>query len=159
MAIAPRDGESLTRILDSITDPLVVYDRDYRIVMVNRALVAIQQRNLEQLIGGHCYKVFHGRSAVCKECHIQDVFRSGEPQMREKAIRLPNGILRHFDIHAYPVRNAEGDVIQAIEHGRDISERKNLEHRIKAGGWPECWGTVPMRSWGGLCSILWTRAR
>ena len=122
----------LNKILNSITDPLVIYDRNFRIVMGNQALVGIYHREPEQLMGRHCYEVFHGRSAVCEECHIQDVFRSGESQMREKVIRLPNGRLRHFEIHAYPVKDAGGDVIQAIEHGRDISERKNLEHRIKA---------------------------
>ena len=122
----------LNRILDSITDPLAIYDRDFRIVMGNQALVSIYHREPEQLMGRRCYEVFHGRNAVCEECHIQDVFRSGESQMREKVVRLPNGRLRHFEIHAYPVKDAEGNVIQAIEHGRDISERKNLEHRIKA---------------------------
>lgn len=122
----------LLRVLNSITDPLVIYDRDYRIVMANHALMTIYHREPGQLMGKHCYEVFHGRSAVCEECHIRDVFLSGEPQVREKVIRLPSGLLRHFEIHAYPVKDAEGDVIQAIEHGRDISERKSLENRIKA---------------------------
>jgi PAS domain S-box-containing protein len=129
--VSPRE-QFLNRVLNSITDPLVIYDRNFRIVMGNQALMSIYHREPEQLMGRHCYEVFHGRSAVCEECHIQDVFRSGESQMREKVIRLPNGRLRHFEIHAYPVKDAGGDVIQAIEHGRDISERKNLEHRIKA---------------------------
>ncbi|MCL5883761.1 MAG: sigma 54-interacting transcriptional regulator [Deltaproteobacteria bacterium] len=129
--VTPRE-QFLIRVLNSITDPLVIYDRNYRIVMANQALMTIYHREPEQLMGRLCYEVFHGRSAVCEECHIQDVFQSGESQMREKVIRLPNGRLRHFEIHAYPVRDAGGDVIQAIEHSRDISERKNLEHRIKA---------------------------
>ena len=129
--ISPRE-QFLNRILNSITDPLVIYDRNFRIVMGNLALMSIYHREPEQLFGRHCYEVFHGRSAVCEECHIQDVFRSGEPQMREKVIRLPNGHLKHFEIHAYPVKDAGGNVVQAIEHGRDISERKSLEHRIKA---------------------------
>ncbi|MEK6696708.1 MAG: sigma 54-interacting transcriptional regulator [Candidatus Deferrimicrobiota bacterium] len=132
MVTVPSNDLFLIRVLNSITDPLVIYDRNYRIVMANQALMTIYHREPEQLMGRHCYEVFHGRSAVCEECHIQDVFQSGESQMREKVIRLPNGRLSHFEIHAYPVKDAGGDVIQAIEHGRDISERKNLEHRIKA---------------------------
>jgi len=119
------------RVLNSITDPLVIYDRDYRIVMVNRAMMTIYQRNPEQLIGGHCYKVFHGRSGLCEECHVREVFLTGEPQIREKIIRLPDGQLRHFEIRAYPLKDADGTIVQAIEHGRDISERKNLENQVK----------------------------
>jgi PAS domain S-box-containing protein len=127
----PRE-QFLNRVLDSITDPLVIYDRNYRIVMVNHALETTYQVDLEQLIGRNCYEVFHGRSSVCEDCHIGEVFRTGEPQRIEKVVRLPNGRLRHCEIRAYPVKDAEGSVIQAIEHGRDISEQKGIEGQIKA---------------------------
>src|SRR3989304_4700275 len=99
--------------------------------MANQAMMTIYQRNLEQLIGGLCYKVFHGRGSPCEECHVREVFRTGEPQIREKIIRLPDGQLRQFEIRAYPVKDADGTIVQAIEHGRDISERKNLENQVK----------------------------
>ena len=127
----PRDP-FLTRVLDSITDPLVIYDGDYRIVMVNQALASLYQIGSGQLVGRHCFDVFKGRTSVCEDCHVRDLFRSGEPQVREKVIRLPDGRLRHFEIHAYPERTAEGAVIHAIEHSRDVSERKNLEGRVRA---------------------------
>jgi PAS domain S-box-containing protein len=131
METIPHQDRSLNRVIDSITDPLVIYDRGYRIVMVNQAMMTIYQRNLEQLIGGLCYKVFHGRGSPCEECHVREVFRTGEPQIREKIIRLPDGQLRQFEIRAYPVKDADGTIVQAIEHGRDISERKNLENQVK----------------------------
>lgn len=127
----PRE-QILSRFLDSITDPLVIYDRDYRIVTVNQALATTYQVDVEHIIGRYCYEVFHGRGSVCEACHIGDVFRTGEPQRREKVVPLPDGRLRHCEIRAYPVKDSEGTVIQAIEHGRDISERKGLEGRFKA---------------------------
>ena len=132
MAEALPKEQFLNRALDSITDPLVIYDRDYRILTVNQALATTYQVDIEQIIGRYCYEVFHGRSRVCEACHIEDVFRTGEPQRREKVVPLPDGRLRHCEIRAYPVKDAEGTVIQAIEHGRDISERKGLEDQIKA---------------------------
>ena len=122
----------LNRVLDSITDPLVIYDRNYRIVMANQALARTYQVDLDQMIGKNCYEVFHGRRDVCEECHIGDVFRTGESQRREKVVPLPDGRLRHCEVRAYPVKDAAGTVIQAIECGRDISERKGLENQIKA---------------------------
>ena len=132
MAEALPNEQFLSRVLDSITDPLVIYDRNCRIVTVNQALATSYQVEPEQIFGRYCYEVFHGRSNVCEACHIVDVFRTGEPQRSEKVVRLPDGRLRHCEIRAYPVKDAEGTVIQAIEHGRDISERKGLEDRIKA---------------------------
>lgn len=122
----------LNRVLDSITDPLILYDRDFRIVMANRALESLYRRSPGLLVGRRCHEVFYGRDSVCEECHVRDLFRTGEPQVREKVIRLPGGLLRHFEIHAYPVRDEEGTIVQAIEHSRDISERRALEERVRA---------------------------
>jgi PAS domain S-box-containing protein len=132
MAEALPKEQFLNRVLDSITDPLVIYDRNFRIVKGNHALATIYQVDIEQIIGRYCYEVFHRRNSVCEACHIGDVFRTGESQRREKVLRLPDGRTRHCEIRAYPVKDAEGTVVQAIEHGRDISERKGLEDRIKA---------------------------
>jgi len=131
MTTASRIEPLLSRALDSITDPLILYDRDFRIVTANQAAGTIHQRNLDQWMGRHCYEVFYRRGSVCKGCHVRDVFRSGEPRMREKDIRLPDGRLRHFEIRAYPVKDAEGTIVHVLEHGRDISERKTLETQVR----------------------------
>ena len=131
MTTASRIEPLLSRALDSITDPLILYDRDFRIVAANQAAVTIHQRDLDQWMGRHCYEVFYRRGSVCKGCHVRDVFRSGEPRMREKDIRLPDGRLRHFEIRAYPVKDAEGTIVHVLEHGRDISERKTLETQVR----------------------------
>jgi PAS domain S-box-containing protein len=132
METIPHQDRFLNRVINSITDPLLLYDRNFRIVMANQAAVTIHQRDLHELIGRHCYEVFYRGNSVCEECHVREVFLAGEPRMREKVIRLPDGRLRHLEIHAYPVRDAAGSIVQVIEHGRDISERKGLENRIKA---------------------------
>jgi PAS domain S-box-containing protein len=119
------------RIFDSFADPLAIYDQDYRILKVNQALLQFYQRLEAQLAGQHCYEVFHHRSSVCEDCHVQKVFLSGKPQRREMLVSLPDGSQRHFEVHAYPVKDASGATVQAIEHGRDISQRKILEIRLK----------------------------
>ncbi|MCG2771424.1 MAG: sigma 54-interacting transcriptional regulator [Desulfobacterales bacterium] len=134
--VRPKDHSSapdqfFLRIFDSFADPLAVYDQNYQILKANPALLKFYQRSAEQLLGSHCYKIFHGRGAVCDECHVQQVFRTGEPQRREMLISLPDGSQRYFEVHAYPVKDAGGATIQVIEHGRDVSHRKALELQIK----------------------------
>jgi PAS domain S-box-containing protein len=119
------------RIFDSFADPLAIYDQDYRILKVNQALLEFYQRTEEQLAGQHCYEIFHQRSSICEDCHIQKVFLSGKPLRREMLVSLPDGSQRHFEVHAYPVKDASGATVQAIEHGRDISQRKILEIKLK----------------------------
>jgi PAS domain S-box-containing protein len=128
--MVPQDGSFLIRVFDSFSDPLIVYDRDYRIFMVNRALMSIYQRQSEELLGRHCYEVFHHRQERCAECHLLEVFRSGEPRVREKRIILPDGRQRYLEVHSHPVKDGSGNTILAIEQSRDISARKSLEGRL-----------------------------
>ena len=60
-----------------------------------------------------------------------EVFQTGEPRMREKYLALPNGHTRCFEVHAYPIKDECGATIQAVEHARDVSERKDLERKLK----------------------------
>ncbi|MGB6380488.1 MAG: PAS domain-containing protein, partial [Syntrophobacteria bacterium] len=72
------DDQSLTRVFDSVTDPFAIYDRDFRILKCNQAVMDLFQLPGEQLIGRFCYEAFYNRTAICDECHVQDVFRNGE---------------------------------------------------------------------------------
>ncbi len=120
------------RIFESFADPLAVYDRNYQILKVNQPLLRFYQRSSEQLLGQHCYQVFHGRSAVCEDCHVEKVFETGKPQRREMLITLPDGSRRHFVVHAYPVKDDGGAIIQALEHGRDVTYQKNMEKELRS---------------------------
>lgn len=119
------------RIFDSFDDPLVIYDQDYRILKANQPLMRFYQLSADQVIGRHCYEVFHHRTGICEDCHIREVFRTGTPQGREMLVSLPDGSQRHLEVRAYPVEDGRGATIQAIDHGRDITQRKRLELQLK----------------------------
>jgi PAS domain S-box-containing protein len=120
----------LTKVLDSVTDPFAIYDREFRILKCNQAVMDLFQLPEEQLLGRFCYEVFYHRAAVCEECHVQEVFRTGESHMLEKNIALPDGSELIFEVHSYPIKDHSGLTIQAVEHARDITERKSLESQL-----------------------------
>ena len=122
---------SLIRIFNSVTDPFVIYDRDYRILQVNPAFSTTFQRAPEQLLGRRCFEVLYNRHELCEDCHVKEVFATGEPRVREMLLTLPNGSQRHFEVHSYPVKDAGGNVIQAFEHSQDITDRRHLELQLK----------------------------
>jgi PAS domain S-box-containing protein len=125
------DEQFLTRVFDSVTDPFAIYDRNLHIIKANKAFMNIFQISDQQFIGSFCYEIFYKRTEVCENCHVEKVFRTGEPHMVEKLISLPDGRKRIWEVHSYPVKNPNGITIQAIEHGRDITVRKNLEHQLR----------------------------
>lgn len=78
------DEPFLTKVFDSVAEPFAIYDRDFRIVRVNAALTRLFDKTKERIVGRNCFKVFYDRAAVCQDCHVEQVFVTGEPQIREK---------------------------------------------------------------------------
>jgi PAS domain S-box-containing protein len=126
------DEQFLTRVFDSVTDPFAIYDRDYRILKVNKALTELCGMEQEELVGNFCYEVFYQRSSVCNDCHVQGVFHTGQPRMLEKRVPVPDGREHIFEVYSYPIKDSNGVTIQAVEHARDITARKNLEDQLHA---------------------------
>jgi PAS domain S-box-containing protein len=126
------DEQFLSRVFDSVTDPFAIYDQEFRILKVNMALMDLFNMDQEQLVGKFCYEVFYQRLAICDDCHVQEVFRTGEPRMLEKRVLKPDGSEGVFEVHSYPIKDNHGLVMQAVEHARDITQRKNLENQLQS---------------------------
>ncbi|MBU0985779.1 MAG: PAS domain-containing protein, partial [Proteobacteria bacterium] len=126
------DEQFLTRVFDSVSDPFAIYDRDFRILRVNRALRTLFKISTEEVIGKYCYAVFYKQKAVCQGCHVQEAFLTGESQIRQKHIPTPDENKRIFEIYSCPIKAQEGVVIQVVEYIRDITERKRLESQLLA---------------------------
>jgi PAS domain S-box-containing protein len=125
------DEQFLARVFDSVTDPMAIYDREFRILRVNQALLTRFRLPLEKVINRYCYELFYDRTTMCKDCHVEDVFQHGESRMLQKRISAPNGNERIFEVHSYPIKDEKGNTIQAIEHARDITERKYFEEQLR----------------------------
>jgi len=130
MIMVSYDEQFLARVFDSVTDPMAIYDREFKILRVNQALLTRFGLPLEKVINRYCYELFYHRTRICEECHVEEVFDSGESRMLQKRIPAPDGGEHIFEVHSYPVKNAAGFTIQAIEHARDITKRKHLEDRL-----------------------------
>jgi PAS domain S-box-containing protein len=131
-AMISYDEQFLARVFDSVTDPMAIYDREFRILRVNQALLARFRLPLEKVINKYCYELFYGRTTICRDCHVKEVFGHGKPRMLQKRIPTPDGNERIFEVHSYPIKDEKGNTIQAIEHARDITNRKYLEDQLIA---------------------------
>ena len=130
--MSPYDEQFLLRVFDSVTDPMAIYDRQFRILMVNQVLLTRFRLSLEKVINRYCYELFYGRTTMCEDCHVKEVFETGETRMLQKRVPTPDGIEHIFEVHSYPIKDEKGHTIQAIEHGRDITKRKYLEDQLIA---------------------------
>jgi PAS domain S-box-containing protein len=113
-------------IVDSIAEHIVLHDSELHILWANKAAGDSVNLASEDLVGSHCYEVWHGRSEPCPLCPVRQALKTGEAHSAE--ISSPDG--RAWHIKGYPLRNAEGEVTGAVEITSDITGRKGAEEEM-----------------------------
>jgi PAS domain S-box-containing protein len=116
---------------ESIRDPFIILDGDYRIVRANEACAQMRNIPARDLIGRRCHELFYKNASVCESCVVAKTFLSGERCVKDKLIRLPDGRGAWFEIYTYPVSGEEGKVSHVIEYFRDITGRKQAEGTLR----------------------------
>jgi PAS domain S-box-containing protein len=126
-----RSEAEMALIFNSMTEMFAHYDKDLTILWANKASadsVATKRVSSPQdLIGHHCYELWHRRTSPCKNCPVLKCMETGTLQTAE--IRSPDG--RVWFLRGHPVFDETGEVVGAVEFGQDITERKRAEQRFE----------------------------
>ena len=121
---------SLRKIFETLPDQLHIIDKDFRILYSNwhgvYEYVPEEKRNQNP----HCYKVYYGLEVPCENCHTIEVFRTGKPVILEKF----NPRLGLMEIRSFPIFDATGNVVMALEHVRNINERSRSDEALRESG-------------------------
>lgn len=125
------EKDFLDTIIDSLPFPFYVLDvDDYTVAHVNS--------RADVRSGETCYEVTHRRDRPCDEgdvaigCPIAEVTETGEPATVEHVHFDDAGNERIFEVHAAPIFNDDGRVIQIAESNIDVTERVEHERRLSA---------------------------
>ena len=121
----------MNTIFESIQEPFIILDPDYRIVRANKEYSRLRNIPIINLLDEQCHKVIHGKDGVCENCVVEKTFRSADPCAKDKMIHLEDGTEAWFDIYTYPITDEEGHVSHVIEYLQDITHRKRAERATK----------------------------
>lgn len=126
-----RQNQFFYKTIDSLTHPFYVIDTDdYKIRIANSAAC---QNILPK--GKTCYEITHKRINPCSGmehgCPLEEVKRTKKPAIVEHIHYDANGNLRNVEVHAYPIFDEDGFVVQMIEYSLDVTERKKAEEQLK----------------------------
>ncbi|HEX5682295.1 MAG TPA: PAS domain-containing protein, partial [Desulfobacterales bacterium] len=80
--------------------------------------------------GDHCYQAYKGRSEKCPNCQVALTFEDGLPHQGEEAGLNKDGSEAHWIFRTSPIRNAQGEIVAALEMSIDITARKLLEVQL-----------------------------
>ena len=125
-----QQNKFFNNILESLTHPFYVLDvNDYSIQVANSAA-----RLGDLSLRPTCYGLTHRRTTPCDgvehTCPLQEVKKTKKPVIVEHVHFDIDGNPRDMEVHAYPIFDAEGNLVQMIEYSLDITERKRLEKAV-----------------------------
>lgn len=126
-----KQNELLNNILNSLSHPFYVIDaNDYTVKLANPAA-----RFGEYTEKATCFALTHKRNKPCEErdhpCVINKIKESGKPVSVEHVHYDGNGKYSVYEIHGYPIFDAEGNIAQVIEYNLDITDRKRAEDALQ----------------------------
>ena len=131
-----KDTSMNTRaVLNAIDDPVLIIDKNYKIVFANDAALALCSVSREGVVGKTCHEISHHCPVPCallEQCPHQEVFSTGQPSIVTHTHRCRKGKERIFNITASPVLDDSGRVVLMIEFLRDITEEQKTSASLSA---------------------------
>ena len=125
---ALRESEAEKKsILDSISDIVLFQNIDLLINWGNKAAAESVGKTQHELVGLHCYDLWHGRTEPCEDCPVIRAINTGSSQ--KSFMTTPDG--RWWEITGECVHDTDGKTVGAIEIARDITKRKQTEEKLR----------------------------
>ncbi|RKX28510.1 MAG: hypothetical protein DRP47_04175 [Candidatus Zixiibacteriota bacterium] len=122
-----RSLEMLESLLDAIPDVIGLQGRHHEIIRYNSAGYKFLNMTEEDVQGKKCYELI-GRDKACEICATREVYKTKKPAQVE---RYEEEMGVWLDVRAYPVFDKQGEIVNVIEHLRDITERKKAEKELR----------------------------
>lgn len=127
----------LASVMDGISEGVVVIDRDFRIVYANKGYCSQLKKPCADIIGGYCYEISHHIDEPCYkreggcDCSARRCFETGDCHREIHTHYDKDGKPLYVETNAYPIRNASGEIVSAIETLVDVTDTVMLEKRLE----------------------------
>ena len=116
-------GDSLyANIFNSFPDYIYIVDRDYNIVLANKA--AEKYFGSEPMVGSKCFNRLKNYDSPCAQCPVNMNHGSDEPGY----VEFYDESIGWIALSSYPIRNPQTNEIDAFSlFVKDLTERKKLD--------------------------------
>lgn len=117
----------LLSILNSIPALVTVLDKDYKVIFSNWSGRHKYASNNACKANQRCYETYYPEMIrQCEPCHLKEVFELGKVLITEKY----DPQIGYVEINAFPLFDAQNNVIMAGECIRNISERRLVQNAL-----------------------------
>ena len=78
-----RGRDEWQKTFDAITDIITIHDKDFKIIMANKAFFEKFNFDKKQLSEAKCYEIFHGTESPWHSCPLERAITSLHPEYEE----------------------------------------------------------------------------
>jgi len=123
-----RQQKLIEIIFENIPDGIIMLDKDYKILAINKSTEMWTEKSASELIGKDCKDVFHG-FGICPHCAANVTIETGIANIVIQKGDL-KGRAYYAELSAYPIKNERGEVIECVVSIRDITEKVLRDEEI-----------------------------
>lgn len=116
--------EEWERTFDTITDPIMILDRDFHITRANKAMADALGVTPAEVVGMTCYEHVHGTKEPPPQCPHKKLLADGKPHTAEVFEERLGGF---FFVNVSPIYDETGTLVGSVYSARDITEIKQNE--------------------------------
>lgn len=116
----------LQNVFDGIYDGISVLDFDLNIIRVNQWIEKMYSSQFP-LVGRKCYEVYQRRQSPCPFCPTIATIKDGVPRTEIVPYPSEENPTGWIELSAFPFEDGQGNIIGAIEHVKDITDRRRVE--------------------------------
>lgn len=105
-------------IVDSLAVPILLLDKDLKILFANSAAASVAGITVEEMVGSNCRDVMDPGSNICEACPVEKVFESGDVCIVEN--ETPDGDT--WLMRGSPVKDDKNQVLSVVCFRHNITE-------------------------------------
>jgi signal transduction histidine kinase len=119
----------LQAVVDGISDPLVLIERDMKVKMLNNSAIDYYGvSKFQEIIGSACHQSLREKVTPCEGCEVPEAISSGQSLMFERRGFMDPDRLEHVFVYAVKGKDGWGeDVLLRIS---DITEQRLFEKQL-----------------------------
>jgi PAS domain S-box-containing protein len=111
---------------DSIVDLVSIHDKEFKIMMVNKAFADVFKMEYQEIIGKTCYELIHRSKEPHFCCPYKQVMQTKKASLAEF---FEPQLGFYLEVSCSPIFNEKGEVIGTVHIAKDITLRKDMEKR------------------------------
>ncbi len=123
-----RQQKLIEIIFENIPDGIIMLDKDYKILAINKSTERWTEKSASELIDKDCKDIFHG-FGICPHCAARVTFETGTANIVMQKGDLKSSAY-YAELSAYPIKDERGEVIECVVNIRDITEKMHRDEEI-----------------------------